>query len=816
MQRLRDLSRPLVLGLICGLALALGRAPLGFDLASTPAVSAADAMAWRAFALAGVAVALGRFAGSRPNLIAIFLGAAAAFLAHGALAADTWRFEGGSGPFFVFALCLLGAWVVRPRDPALLGPVEQDRLGLLERVSLLAAGAGVAITLEAAARPLRLLGGGSSLDDSVFAGCFLLLFALGAAAFGPLVPRRARAGLCALGLALGALACLESLRPLEAWSSRDGLDAFFRHDRWKLDLSHQGRLSGDGLIAARIWILPAFALGAAGFCATRGARLAWVVFGAALALALLPALLAATPGTEPADAPALRVALGASLAALGGAGAAWGAREASRGLRASCALACLACAAVAIFAPRARVLPISPWERFQVQPYLVLDTAGGLITLEPTLDMGRVVTLDRRRMSPSPSGEQADEQRLRLAWERVDPAALAGDERRVLLIGQLTPHRASVLRDLGATHIDRSAAWHLLMPRLEEELFEDEELPAGRVLAPRELPDAGPWALIVAPPVEGDVPVVRAEDRDQGPRMVWCSTDSACVQRGWGDFVRLSSAGMDEICIAPFQPAGFPAGGPQRGEAPWRRLHARPFERRTAARAETLARLGEAAQGSPQAALAEGLALHAAAQVRSSPFESDAQQVEIDERSIELLWEAALAREPDRFLRELWNGLAVILSEKRELELVDRFVTSLAERWAPWWELELVVARNDLEMLDPDAAGDRLLRLVEQRPLDLTLRLTCGRALAMAGRPAEAVQQFEAIEAVQPGRRDVRRPMAMELARLGDPRASSLLEELLRDDPEDEELRQFLGSGPFPPPPTLFEPFETAGDEHEH
>ena len=46
------------------------------------------------------------------------------------------------------------------------------------------------------------------------------------------------------------------------------------------------------------------------------------------------------------------------------------------------------------------------------------------------------------------------------------------------------------------------------------------------------------------------------------------------------------------------------------------------------------------------------------------------------------------------------------------------------------------------------------------------LRQACAEALSMAGRPAEAVEQLRAIDAVQPGRRDVRRLLAMELAGL--------------------------------------------------
>jgi hypothetical protein len=58
---------------------------------------------------------------------------------------------------------------------------------------------------------------------------------------------------------------------------------------------------------------------------------------------------------------------------------------------------------------------------------------------------------------------------------------------------------------------------------------------------------------------------------------------------------------------------------------------------------------------------------------------------------------------------------------------------------------------------------------------------------------------------VQPGRRDVRRLLAMELSRLGDARAAPLLAALLAEDPSDEELRAFQGPGPYPAPAARFQ-----------
>jgi hypothetical protein len=464
--------------------------------------------------------------------------------------------------------------------------------------------------------------------------------------------------------------------------------------------------------------------------------------------------------------------------------------------------------AVALLGLRAVGVPLSPWERLQVVPDLLVDAPAGLMTIEPTIDFAHVVTLDRHRLTPAASGEAADAQRLRIAWSRVDPAALAGAERRVLLVGQLTPLRARTLLELGATHIDRTGAWHAQMEALESRLFEGAERPAGRILAPGELRAAGPWVLAVAPPVEGRSPRAPAADQRAAPSVVWIDARAQCAQRDWGERVLISSHGIDEVCIAPAQSVGFASGDPVRVITPWTWLRQRQFERETASVAAALGRLAAASKGTSSELLTEGLARLAAVQVRSSPFESDAQRVEVEYEALRLLREAALAAPPDLFLRDLWNALAALLVAKREIEFVDQYVAPIAERWAPWWQLEVALARAELEGLDPAAAAQHFLRALEERSFDLQLRFDCARALSMAEEPQAAIEQLRAIDTVQPGRRDVRRLLAMELARAGDPSAGPLLEELLREDPSDEELRAFQGSGPFPAPRVEFSPTE--------
>lgn len=803
--------RPLCAGSAVGFALSLARAPLGIDLAQTPAVSPGEALAWRGCALAAAALAIGRYGGDRPRLGALALGAALGFGLHGLALAD---FVYPTSRLEVVAALLLLILLVRALKPrASETSAPEPAAGSKERLGLLVSGAGAAVALDQVARALRLLGGASPADEAVFGSTFLALLAFGAVAFGPLVPRNLRGGAAGALLALGALACVESIRTLGSFAARDALNEFLRREPWELDVSDIGRLRADLLLGARALLLPAFALGAALFVSGRGTRLAWILLGAALGHFLLPPVLQQTSSADPGLAPAIRVVAGVGLAGAGGALACALASATSRAGRAFGTATCAVAVAIAVIGLRAVGVPLSPWERLQVAPVLTLDAPVGLLTIEPTLDFGHVATLDRQRLTPAPVGEAADAQRLRLAWSRVDAAALAAPERRVLLVGQLTPERARTLLALGATHVDRTGAWHAQMEELEERLFEGAERPPGRILALGELGGAGPWVLAVAPPVQGAAPLVRDGEQVGTPRVVWIAARSPCSHLDWGERVLLSSDGIDDVSIAPRQPEGYLAGDPARTSAPWRRLDQRPFEREAASVAAALARIAGASVGTPSAELTQGLARLAAVQVRSSPFETEAQRVEIDVEALRLLREAALAAPPDLYLRDLWSALAALLADKRLIEYVDQYVAPIAERWQPWWQLEVALARTELESLDPEAAAEHLLRAAQERPLDLELRLACAEALSMAGNPRAAAQHLRAVEEVQPGRRDVRRRLAMELARAGDPAAAPLIDELLREDPEDEELRAFQGTGPFPAPPVQFSPH---GGEHEH
>jgi tetratricopeptide (TPR) repeat protein len=207
--------------------------------------------------------------------------------------------------------------------------------------------------------------------------------------------------------------------------------------------------------------------------------------------------------------------------------------------------------------------------------------------------------------------------------------------------------------------------------------------------------------------------------------------------------------------------------------------------------------------------------MHLAVQQRSSPWENLARATETDPEALARLARALVSAQPDSpqelFLRRLWSGLAATLVEKRELVSIEAHLAPLAERFAPWIELERALAHADLELLEPEAAAGHLRVVVEEAPLDLGAHMMLGHALEMAGDTPGAVAEYRRALEIQPGRRDVRRRLAMALVRAGDPEGGDLVEELLAEDPEDEELERFRGVGPFPPLEVRFVPFS---DEH--
>lgn len=808
-----------------GFVLSVARAPLGIGLASVPAALPGDTFLFRGLALLLLAFVVARLNRTSVPVVPLLAGVTLGFGLHGLFIGDRFALDGRGE---LYGLCLLAGLVIavayrrqeEPPAPGEEAPPEPS-VSLLERAALLLVGAGIVLSLEAVARPLRMLGSATEADDAFLATLFLALTAFGAAAFGPLVPRSLGGAGAAVLLVLTSAACFSALEPLARFSTREGYEPFLRTPPWKLDVTLGHTHAGLFLVAARVLFAPAFVLGTALAAAHARSRLVWTLVGAALGTLALPSMLQLgldlDDPTSAASSPALRVVKGALLAGVGGTLAALTARGTRLTLRIAAAAVVLALVGVVFTRERPQVLPLSPWEKHPVHVELAVDAVEGVLTVERTPDLGYVVTLDRRILSPSPVELAADEARLVLSWERVAEPLREDEQLRVLLVGQLTPDRARVLTRLGATHIDRTGAWHAHMERIEEFLFEGSERPLGRILDPAELDEFAPWSLVIVPPVHGPVPHIDGQDTSLGPVVAWLATTGAAAEADWGGLVRLAADGVREVSVAVHQPDGIPCGPPAPATTPWSRLSTREFERTAESVGASLRRLADGARGSGYEDLTEGLALHFAAQVRSSPFEEYAQATEIDPEALALLREAGLRRRPDGFVRELWNGLAAILAEKREIELMDEHLEPLAAAWEPWWQLELALTRADLESLDPASAAERMRIVVRERPLDIGLRLLYADALSMAGRPSDAVVQLREADQIQPGRRDIRRRLAIALARSGSADAAPLVAELLAEDPADEELRAFEGPGPYPAVEVGFSPVGMEPlDAHDH
>jgi predicted Zn-dependent protease len=296
--------------------------------------------------------------------------------------------------------------------------------------------------------------------------------------------------------------------------------------------------------------------------------------------------------------------------------------------------------------------------------------------------------------------------------------------------------------------------------------------------------------------------------------VVWLDAGAGVEGREWSDGVLLAGTGAVgglesfSIGVTGSPAARCPAGRPATPANPLAQLERGSFERRVASRAAVARRLIRATRGSPYAELAEGLERHVQAQRPNAPWARGAETVEIDREALALLREAGSKEPLDPFVRSLWNEMAATLADQRLVDEVFEYVEPLARLHAPWPELERVLARADLEILEPGSAADRMLRVIEHEPYDLELRKTCARALLLAERPAEAAVQLREALAIQPGREDLERMLAVALVRAGDPEGPPLLQRLLAEHPDDEVLSPYQGPGPWPPIPERFVPDE--------
>ncbi|MBK7874960.1 MAG: hypothetical protein IPJ77_04285 [Planctomycetes bacterium] len=819
--------RTVLRGLVVGVLLSVLRAPRGFDLFELPVANASSTLLVRALALALAGIALG-CALRRPGA-ALLASVAAGYALHGLVLAawiapeSPWTLAATVvlGLVLVLAVCLDERKLDEPPEPA-----HDNRASFVgELLGLFAAGAGAALAIEGVARHVRPFGAGLAQDDTVFGLAFLLVATLGAFGLGWLARLAPLRNLTApLGLAGAAVVGAFALRGVTEFAQITTLERYVKG--FGLSLSEHGTVPFDLLVGAALLGAPALLAGAA-FAGLRTSRQgAAVLFGAAQGLLLVRSVLGAPPAAtelREAFAAAQLVQIG-SFAAVAGAALAVLSAAGARKLPRYGALAAVFGLALVPLTRETFALPVrAPWDDSNpLSPRLfqiTFDLPEGLVTVESRGQTPPVATLDGHALTSGLDDALGELARLRASIGCVASERRAKGGLSALLVGQLDPFRATVLRQLGVTTIDRTAAWHSGMQRVEEVLFKDMTSPDGAVLTPadaRARIAEGRYDLVLVPAVDGDLPAHRSIDAPSPTVVVaWLPATAPLAAAELDDEVLLASDGIDTLSVARVVNAERSAQGPEQERPRFVRSGARASrplplaelaladhhrfrERALHHRAELLARLRDAARGTKDEDLFAGLEELTRAQVRSSPFETPEQQYELSDAGLEALQRHALANAPDAFVRGVWDGLARVLTGKRDVERVRRFLEPVAHAHAPWLALEKALARADLEALEPAAAAKRLEALGVLGRDDFDYWHLLGDA-RKAGRDLPgAIQAWRRAYELRSTHQVVKRKLAIALVRQGEPAGRELVEELLKAFPNDAKLAAFLGPGPWP------------------
>ncbi len=812
----------LLLGALLGALLAGLRLPLGADLLQWSAVEAEAAYRLRAGGLLVVAGALlcsGRILDGHSRsawLVGVFVGVALESLA-GDLGAES---TSVAWPLVAVALVLLIAfsWRSAPEQSEQSEPI-QDGSPVLPAVTAALIGMGFALGIEGSARILRRLGGGLPLDDAVFASALALTVMAGGLSFGGLLAARegkTQEGKAHMAAGLfGALALLGSLVAVGNVCTPRGLRAYL--ERFGLDASLFGQLPFDFLLGALVFVLPGFALGALLHGIRRRSTLASLFLGASAGLMGVPRLLGHGARIDELDGPHSGQLVLWGMCAIGLGGLYWCLRSPQvtrRPLGWALALGALAATLAPIVIPVQQLRVLPAWERFP-RPYAeIFDTPQGQISIHPSAPGIDRVALDNADLTPDSERGGIDARRLRASTALLDPEIRSAGA-RALLIGQLTPGRALVLKNEGVVHLDRSAAWHGSMPWLEQRLFRDREhmLPsAGVILDPesaREAIEAGSYDLVIALPLAGSAPMVPDPDLPPGTvAIAWMDGGGTLSRRALPEPVLLVLDGLSHPSLGlvwgatleaeprPGLPAAVLAGEPRTGPGKLEWMFVRPDERRRRCQLELAQRLAEANASNDFRFLTRGLSEHFFVQQRSSPWGDRAKKTEISQESLGSFSEALTVGEPDSLTREVWDGVAAVLTGKREIESIDTWLRPAAEIWPTWPALERAIALADLESLDPESAVTRLQNLILLYPDDFEAVRLLGKAHEQAGQPEQAAQVWNALLERQPEDRRTRRKLAMAWVAAGEfDRARPLLLDLLKENPEDRELWGLLNPG---------------------
>ena len=818
--------RTLLRGLVVGVFLSMLRAPRGLDLFELPAASGGAALGWRAAGLVVAGVAL--FCALRRPGVGLLAAVAAGFALHGLVLAAWIRPESSVGLAVALAigLALVVAVALDERRPDDVPEAPHENRGAFvgEIVGLFAAGAGAALSIEAVARHARAFGDGLAQDDTVLGVAFLLLAAAGAGGVGWIARAKGLANLSTpIGLAAAAVLGFAALLLVAELAPTLALERYVRS--FGLGLSDHGTLPFGLLVGAALFLgqglLTGFAL--AGLRTSR--QSAAVVFGAAQGVLLAGVVLGAPPAGPEVDATwsAAQLVPIASFLAIAGAGlAVLGAPGVGKVPRYAALLIVFALTAVPLSRETIAQPLRAPWDDSNpLAPRMfatAFDLPEGLVTVESRGATPPIATLDGRALTGGLDDAVAEIARIQVAFaclalERRDRGAFA-----VLLVGQLDPLRATVLRQNGATRIDRTGAWHAGMARIESALFKEMPKPDGEILEPRtarERVDSGKYDLVLVLPVAGDAAAAVELAAPEGTVVVdWRSTTTPLAHVELGEDVLVAADGLESFGVArtlhaarqggsgPFAPHFARTGAPSASPTPiaaLARSDAFRFRERTLwSRAALLERFHRAAAGTGDEALFGGLLELVRAQERSSPFESAEQQYELSDAGLEFLLRHAEQTPPDAFTRGVWEGLAHILVGKRDVERMRRYLEPVARLHKPWFALEKALARADLESLEPAAAVTRLEAVGVFGRDDFDYWNLLGDARRAAKDLEGATRAWRHAYGLRPSHQVLERKLAIALVRIGDPGGRELVEKLLAANPKDTALQAFLGPGPWP------------------
>ena len=837
--------RTLSLGLLTGLFASALRAPLGLELVQVTATPASVSVAYRAivFLLLAVTLLAGRNrAGEGLTPVRFLSGALLGVATHGLFLGFTPKSHLGAVALIVVLGAALWYLARTPLGPELeeeqpLTPDGEDDAGEVPTATPTAhamIGVGLALSLEGVYRHLRLLGAGTSSDDSVFACVLIALVLAGAASFRSIVRSTTSKTLCLAGGALGTWASLQLLRGI---ANPRGLD---RYLRWfDLDTSLRGMLLYDALLASVVLVVPAFLIGAGFQGLHRRSNLAGLSSGVAIGLIvsphfLTPLILNKLPGHPfiAHESPASHLILWGAAVAFAGA-----ALHLVRhpGIARWAALSFFIVSPLPFIAQPDAVRILAPWQRRLPQPELMVDTPQGLITIEPTEFGIEAVTLDRRLLSPSGLGASADRLQLEAAVGVLPRELRDSHDFRVLLLGQLTPGRALALTSLGAGSIDRTGSWHSLMPLLEHHLFHSTPLPEGLPItlsAARSRLSEGAYDLVIAPSIGGEQPTTR--NFASGPNtvtVVWFDAAGEVAHQPLGSHLLLSTATLEDLSIGvvhgvereqvPLGELLIDAGPRLSGGLPWGRLGMRLHERARHARAEMARRLGEADTAGVGSLLTEGLNAHFNSQEHSSPYETLAERIELSDEALKSWSMAGRTQPASRVSAEILGAAARVLQGKRAVTRIYEHLEPVTEIHPGWTELVAVLAYADLEALDPSNCIHRVESTFELGFESPLLHILISDALVQLGRAKDAVEHLWIAYEDMPTHDGVRERLAIALVRAGEAEGRAMIEDLLLEDPDREHLKPYLEIGPLPAVPTgyiplapLEEPSE-AYDEHD-